>query len=126
MVRTRVFSSNIGVAPGVFAAEVGAVEYPADISEAYDWAYEPADASETHDIEALPPIRRLWERDLDIPFRLEDEPMRCKPFSRRWRPLSGARSIAMGSVRGGDWSVGVISIGESTTESIDRASMLED
>jgi hypothetical protein len=57
-VRGRALSSNIGVAPGVFATDVGAVEYPADISDAYDWAYdEPADERDTQDMDAFPPLR---------------------------------------------------------------------
>ena len=84
------------------------------------------DASDTQDIDAFPGVLRLCERGLLKPVRLEELPMRCKPFSSRCRPLSFGFSIVMaslGGVLGGD---GDSSLAWSTTmESIDKGSIME-
>ena len=84
------------------------------------------DASDTQDIEAFPPLLRLCERDLLRPAKLGDEPMRCKPLSRRCLLFSFGFSILIASlrgVRGGDDDVSFAC--SMTTESIDRGSMVE-
>jgi hypothetical protein len=87
---------------------------------------EPGDASETQDIDAFPPIRRLCERVLLRPARLGEEPMRCKPLSSRCLPLSLGCSImiaSLGGLLGGEENVSLAC--SSTTESMERGAMLE-
>jgi hypothetical protein len=91
--RRRVLSSQRGLPGGLLATDVGAVEYPFDSSDEYELPKElpygvPGDASETHDIDAFPPLLRLCDRVLLRPAKLGDEPMRWRPLSSRCLPLS--------------------------------------
>jgi len=54
-----IFSSKEGNGiPGVVTAEVGAVEYPTESSEASEFPYDPdPDESDMQETEPLPPVR---------------------------------------------------------------------
>ena len=116
MIRMRAFGSkNCESGPGVLAADVGAVENPAeelDESELLNsLAYERDEASETQDIEAWPPL--LYDDDGTRPSFARDgeDDILCKLCSIRLRPLSfGGCSKGKGSAY---VIVGVITPGDS-------------
>ena len=86
---------------------------------------EVGDASDTHDMDAFPPLRRPCERVLLRLTRLGELPMRCKPLSSRCLPLSFGFSIMMASV-GVCGREDDISLACSTmTESIESGSMVD-
>ncbi|KAK4916627.1 hypothetical protein LTR66_017004, partial [Elasticomyces elasticus] len=113
--------------PGVEAAEVGAVEYPTESSEArqepFEASYgEPGEDKETQEADALPPLLYPDDGDLPIFARDGDEEMRWRDWSSFLRPLSfGASPACRGTVCG---LAGVPGNGASRMDSIERAAMV--